>query len=272
MKNFLQVIAFSLLMIGFFAAFSNFGIPEIQPAPPPVQEKLDLGAMTPERFITLGEKLFNGKGTCALCHNAVGGRAPPLDRVATLASERLADSRYQGGANDVQGYLVESLVDPSAYVVAGFGKAGSGDTESPMPNAAAGSIGLSEVEVNAVVAYLQDLAGTEVTVEIPKGTEGEATGPEPVTGTARIALASAEEIIDRFGCVACHKLAGKGGEIGPDLSQIGASKDASYLRQAILDPAAEIVEGYPPIMPVTYEVELYAGELELLVQYLAALK
>ncbi|MDP7489374.1 MAG: hypothetical protein QGG10_02575, partial [Arenicellales bacterium] len=80
MKHFFKVLVFSLLMIGFFAGFSNFGIPEIKPAPPPVQEQLDLDAITPERFIALGEKLFNGKGTCTLCHNAVGGRAPLLDQ------------------------------------------------------------------------------------------------------------------------------------------------------------------------------------------------
>ena len=36
MKHFLKVTIFSLLMIGFFAGFSNYGIPEIKPAPPPV--------------------------------------------------------------------------------------------------------------------------------------------------------------------------------------------------------------------------------------------
>ena len=45
--------------------------------------------------------------------------------------------------------------DPSAFVVAGFGKKGTNDSESPMPNIAAGSVGLSEAELKAVVAYLQ---------------------------------------------------------------------------------------------------------------------
>ncbi|HJP08632.1 MAG TPA: c-type cytochrome [Arenicellales bacterium] len=272
MKHFLQVIAFSLLMIGFFAGFSNFGIPEIQPAPPPVQEKLELGAMTPERFIALGEKLFNGKGTCVLCHNAVGGRAPLLEQSALIAGDRLADSRYQGSAADAQAYLVESLLEPSAYVVAGFGKAGSGDTISPMPSVRAGSIGLSDVEVDAIVAYLQDLAGVEVTVAIPSGAEPETSDQEMPDASPRAALASADEVLAKFACLTCHKVSGEGGELGPDLSRIGATRDAAYLRRAILDPAVEIAEGYPPIMPMTYSGEMYAGELQLLVQYLAALK
>ena len=58
MKILLKVAVFSLLTIGFFAGFSNYGIPEINPAPPPIEEKLDLGSMTMERFIALGNKIF----------------------------------------------------------------------------------------------------------------------------------------------------------------------------------------------------------------------
>ncbi len=35
MKTFLSVVVFSLLVIGFFSAYSTYGIPQIQPAPPP---------------------------------------------------------------------------------------------------------------------------------------------------------------------------------------------------------------------------------------------
>ena len=166
MKQFLAVIGFSLLTIAGFAGFSNFGIPSIEPAPPPVQEKIDLGAMTMDQFIALGDRTLNGKGTCKLCHNELG-RAPMLEQIITNTEERLADSRYEGEAEDLEAYLVESLVEPSAFVVAGFGKKGTNDAESPMPNVSGGSIGLSEAEVAAVVAYLQDQAGAEVTVEIP---------------------------------------------------------------------------------------------------------
>ncbi len=272
MKHFLKVTVFSLLMIGFFAGFSNYGIPEIKPAPPPVEEELDLGAMTPEQFIVLGEKLFNGKGTCTLCHNDVGGRAPLLEQAGVIAEERLSDAGYQGGAADAKEYLVESLVEPSAYVVAGFGKAGSGDSVSPMPSVTAGSIGLSEVEISAVVAYLQDLAGLELTVEIPTGDQTQGSESDAPAETPRAALASADEVITKFSCVTCHKLSGEGGELGPDLSRIGATRDLAYLRRAILNPSEEIADGYPPIMPLTYAGEIYAGELELLVQYLASLR
>ncbi len=271
MKTFLSVVVFSLLVIGFFSAYSTYGIPQIQPAPPPVEEKLDLGAMTTAQFVALGGRIYEGKGTCTLCHNPVGGRAPLLEEAVALAEERLADVRYQGSATDIAGYLYESMAEPSAYVVAGFGKAGTDDTVSPMPNILTGRIGLSEVEVRAVIAYLQDLGGVEVTIEIP--TEAVAEAQAGTEGAPRPPFAAPEDALAEFACGGCHKVAGEEGELGPDLTRIGALRDRDHLRRAILDPNAEIAEGFEPeLMPADYGEQLYAVELEMLVDYLAGLK
>ena len=269
MKNFLKVTVFSLLLISLFSLYSNYGIPEIQPAPPPIDEELDLESMTMEQFIAVGEKIVSGKGTCTLCHNAVGGRAPLLEKLVTATPERLQDSRYQGEASDLESYVLESMLKPSAYVVVGFGKAGTNDTESPMPNVTGGGIDLSEAEISAVIAYLQDLGGAEVTVEIPTGAAVEDS--KETVATKAEPLGTAEEIVARYGCGACHKIAGQSGAVGPDLSSIGASRDSDYLRRAILDPNVEVAEGYPPnLMPATYGGQFYAQELELLVAYMKA--
>jgi putative heme-binding domain-containing protein len=45
-------------------------------------------------------------------------------------------------------------------------------------------------------------------------------------------------------CAACHKVHGRGGEAGPDLSQIGGKFDRTHLIESILDPSAEILQGY----------------------------
>jgi mono/diheme cytochrome c family protein len=269
MKNFAAVMLFSLVTIGFFTWFSNFGIPQLDPAPPPKEEKLDLGAMTMEQFTALGERIYKGKGTCTLCHNAVGGRAPLLEEAASVAKERVADERYKGEAEDMVGYLYESLVKPSAFVVVGFGKAGSSDTVSPMPDVSGGSIGLSEAEMTAIVAYLQQLGGFEVTVEIPKDaapdTEEEATSREP--------FKTVEEAMAEFACGACHKVAEEEGDVGPDLRNIGKLRDRAHLRRSILDPNAEISKGFEKDqMPADYGAQMYAKELEMIVDYLAALK
>lgn len=269
MKNFLQVITFSVLLIGGFWGYSNFMIPKIEPAPPPTDAKVDLGSMTMEKFIALGEGIFSGKGTCTLCHNSLG-RAPMLDQLAALTPGRLKDPRYKGEATDLESYALESLIKPSAFVVAGFGKAGTNDTESPMPDVTGGSIGLSEVETLAVIAYMQNIGGAEVTVEIP--TDAPPPEDKPAVAGPRPAYKDAQEMMAKLACMACHKVAGVGGEVGPDLSTIGATRDKEYLRRSIMNPLADIAEGYPPIMPPDVGGKIYASELDMLINYLSGLK
>ncbi len=270
MMNFLKVAFFSLLVIAGFWGFSNYGIPQIKPEPPPAEQKLDLGAMSMEQFIALGQKIFQGKGTCTLCHNAMG-RAPMLDKVAAVSAQRLKDARYKGAAKTVEEYLEESLVKPSAFVVAGFGKSGTNDTESPMPDVMGGGIGLSNSELKAVIAYLQDSSGGEVTVEMPK-----MEAPAQAAGGAKAeeaVLKTPEAIIAKHACGACHVIADQAGTIGPNLAKIGASRNKEYLRQAIIDPDAVIAKGFTAgMMPKTYGEQMKAVELEMLVNYLAGQK
>ncbi len=270
MKQFLTVIAFSLLTIAGFTGFSNFGIPRIEPAPPPKEEKIDLGAMTMDQFIALGERVLNGKGTCKLCHNELG-RAPLLEEIIPNTEERLADENYAGEADDLAGYIMESMVKPSAYVVAGFGKAGSNDTVSPMPDVSAGSIGLSEPELLAIVAYLQDSGGAEVTVEIPEDA-GDADEEEE-EAEEREPLEDPLEIAAEFGCGTCHKIGEDEGDLGPDLTKIGALRDREHLRRSILYPNAEITEGFEAdVMPDDIGDTMFAVEVERITDYLAGLK
>lgn len=275
MRQFLAVIAFTLITIGLFAAYSNYGIPQIEPAPPPREEAIDLESMTMDRFVALGARLFEGKGTCTLCHNSLG-RAPMLDQIGTNVRARLNDPRYAGEATDAEGYLFESLLEPSTYVVAGFGKAGTNDTESPMPGTGGGSIALNEVETAAVIAFLQDNGGLEITVQIPADLGGEEPAPEEQAaepGEPRPAFSTFQEMNGEFACDACHTITGEGGELGPNLSAIGAARDRDYIRRAILDPNAEIADGFEEgMMPDDLGQQLYASELEIMVDFLSGLK
>jgi cytochrome c oxidase subunit 2 len=45
--------------------------------------------------------------------------------------------------------------------------------------------------------------------------------------------------------------------------------DEAYLRHSILEPAADIVEGYQPVMP---KVEMTDEELNALIEYLKSLR
>jgi hypothetical protein len=272
MINVVKVVAFALVIVGLFASFSNFGIPRIEPALPPVEEVVDLSAITPEQFIALGGRIYEGRGTCTLCHNELG-RAPMLEEAAVVAEERLADERYEGAAEDAESYLRESLLEPSAFVVAGFGKSGSNDTESPMPSVLGGAIDLSEAEIAAVTAFLQDLAGLEVTVAIPTDMAEEEPSEDEREAEQRAPLTTPEDAILEFACGACHVVGEEVGELGPDLNTIGGQRDSDYIRRAILDPNADIAEGFEAdMMPADYGEQMYAQELEMLVSYLADLK
>lgn len=48
-------------------------------------------------------------------------------------------------------------------------------------------------------------------------------------------------------CQRCHKIAGRGGEVGPDLSRIAETKSRDYLLESILQPSAQIAKGFEPI-------------------------
>ena len=48
----------------------------------------------------------------------------------------------------------------------------------------------------------------------------------------------------RLVCTRCHRARGQGGDIGPDLSDIGGKFDRPLLVESILEPSRQIVDGY----------------------------
>jgi mono/diheme cytochrome c family protein len=173
MNNFLKVALFSLFIIGVYTVYSVKIIPPITPEAPPKEEP-SMEPVTIEELVALGEQVYNGKGACALCHSPVAGRAPLLEKAAVAAAHRIKERSYKGKAASAEEYLYESMVAPSVFVVPGFGVAGTNDTVSPMPGVKESAIGLNETEIKAVIAYLQQVAGVDVTVrpDGQGGTEG----------------------------------------------------------------------------------------------------
>ncbi len=259
-------LGFSLGMILIFTLVANL-LPQVE-GEAPVEKRVDLGALTMDDYIALGETLFSGKGTCALCHNALG-RAPDLlvMNVVGVSEDHLADERYKGKATNVEEYLHESMVDPGAYVVASFGKKGSNDTESPMPAVNKAPIELTEIEINAIIAFLQAKDGNDVTVELP--TEAPPVVAAPAAGSAPASAATAEEALKKYGCQACHSMLGSESSVGPALDGIGSRQSAEQITLSITDPAAVIVEGFSPgIMPADFAEKMTVKELKMIVDLL----
>jgi putative heme-binding domain-containing protein len=63
-------------------------------------------------------------------------------------------------------------------------------------------------------------------------------------------------------CSTCHKVHGQGGDVGPDLSQVGGKFDRPHLIQSILDPSAEISPGYQPTIIETKAGRVFTGILK----------
>lgn len=265
--TFARVMIFSLLVLLVFTGFANI-LPQVQ-SDPPAEEVVEAGSLDMAGMVAYGRKLFSGKGTCTLCHNDLG-RAPDLlalDLAATFPAR-------MGGAGDagaVESYLRESLLDPSAYVVAGFGKKGTDDKVSPMPAADAPPIELDPVQINALIAFLQDRAGLAPTVALPSEAveaDTEEADEEEPEGPATDALAA----VDKFYCSACHDLEGSEADAGPDLRGIGERMSREEMMEAIFDPNAEIAEGYEAdVMPADFAEQMYVSELTLIVDYLTGL-
>lgn len=180
-NNFIWIALFGIGLVFGYALFSNLYIPSSVPDRQAEDISADTGVLTGDELAAFGESIYSGKGSCGLCHDAVGGRAPALDSIAVTAAERLLDPRYKGKATDAVWYIYESMADPSAYVVKGYGVAGTDDTVSPMPGVLGGQIELTKAEVTAVIAYLQKRAGLEVTPSPAQGPLMQGNGPAPDT-------------------------------------------------------------------------------------------
>ncbi len=92
---------------------------------------------------------------------------------------------------------------------------------------------------------------------------------------------SGAEISANNGCAACHTTDGTQ-VVGPtwqglfgstrtfdDGTQVTA--DAAYLRMAIVDPRADIVEGFGAVMPEGYGDRLSDAEIDALIAYIESL-
>src|SRR5712692_10359354 len=225
-----KVGGFGLTDMGNYSYYAN-SIPQIQ-TKPPEELSLEGGNVTPEQLVKAGEGIFKGKGTCEICHQVgqKGTRAPDLAGIGARAAKRKLG--MSGTA-----YIVESLLDPGAYLVEGY--------PNIMPKVDRPPIGLNRSEIWALTAFLESLGGT--------------------------AAVKLDDIPQTAGAVA----AGVGASpVGPDLSQIARIQTPEYIMAKILNPAGMgTVAGYPPgVMPAMFGQSLTAREYVDLVSFLLTLK
>lgn len=135
--TFKKVTVFVFMWVLIFVVISSI-IPQVKPTK-------ELPKAITKVSVSMGKQLVTTRG-CMVCH-AIGsetGRAPDLANIGRRAAERKPG--YDG-----MSYIIESLIDPQAYVVEGF--------PPIMPPANKPPAVLSEDEIISTVMFLQSLGG-----------------------------------------------------------------------------------------------------------------
>ena len=152
--QFVRVIGFVAIVLGLFTLVA-LSVPQMASLPP-VEEKFDIATVkTPTDMATIGQKIFFSKGQCALCHTigpSESARCPDLKGIGAKLSRE---------------FLFESLTQPQAYIYLDYRHAGQ-PKEYParMPYINKNPIGLSKNEILSVIAFLQQMSGEPISVNI----------------------------------------------------------------------------------------------------------
>ncbi len=224
--RFLRMLAFVVMVLGGFTLTAQ-GVPQMRSLPP-VTEKFDVASIGEKKDLAaIGQKIFFGKGQCALCHTigSSEGRCPDLKGV---------------GAKLTREFIYESLTQPQAYVYKDYEHAGQPKFfPAKMPHINKKPIGLTNNEILAVIAFLQNMSGEPVTIEL-----SEIEVPRDAAGVAGDKAAGQK--VFQSACVTCHSIGlsekGKG-----DLLPVLGKQGAPFLRQAVLSaptPGSKAHQGF----------------------------
>ena len=146
---------------------------------------------------------------------------------AILAGKKLFAASCSGchGANGEGGRgpsLIEGRMIRRSSDMALFASIRKGVPGTDMP-----PTNLPDDQIWQVVAFVRDLSA--------------AAYESKVAGDAE---AGASIFFGKGGCSGCHMIRGRGGFIGPDLTDIGALRTVFQLREALLKPSARIADDY----------------------------
>jgi mono/diheme cytochrome c family protein len=150
--QFVRVIGFVAIVLGIFALVA-LGVPQMASLPPE-EEKFDVSTIkTAADMAAIGQKIFFSKGQCALCHSigpSESARCPDLKGIGAKLSRE---------------FLFESLTQPQAYIYLDYRHEGlPKEYPARMPIINKNPIALTNNEILAVIAFLQQMSGEPITV------------------------------------------------------------------------------------------------------------
>ncbi|MEO6760031.1 MAG: carbohydrate-binding family 9-like protein [Saprospiraceae bacterium] len=197
------------------------------PIPPP-----STGFHSPEAF---GRVIFAGSVPVAAPRARAGGRRIRFDAAEARAGQKLYNTSCTmcHGLDGAAGDRAPALGAQRRYLRATteelFDAVKNGIKGTNMPASA-----LPASEVSKLVAYIHSLRATAVDLDVP--------------GNA----ANGQQIFQTKGnCAGCHMVNGRGGILGPDLSNIGAERSLAALREALVTAKPVPPRGFQPVKVTT---------------------
>jgi mono/diheme cytochrome c family protein len=128
---------------------------------------------------------------------------------------------------------------------------------------------LAAVEVFGAEHEAREANGHEQTTEAT--TTGATETGQTETGAPEGDPAAGRQVFTSAGCTSCHTLsaAGSTSQTGPNLDEVLQGKDAAFIRESIVNPDAEVAEGFSQdLMPENYGEQLSDEDLANLVAFL----
>lgn len=162
--------------------------------------------------------------------NPLEGSAEAIRAGTTLYRQKCADCHGMNGTGvrgpDLTQVWATGRTDAGLFRTVRLGVPG---TEMPPVG---GYGGTSNEEIWKILSYLRTLAAPAPS--------------DPPRGNAENG-----ERIFRANCAACHRVGGRGGRLGPDLSRVGLSRTREGLRRQIRGAVEDFRPGYEPVTLTT---------------------
>ncbi len=224
-----------------------------------LNDKSEEIAMSRMPLAEVGQKLYMQKG-CNACHSLDGTRliGPSFLKIFGKKEKLTDGTEIQVDEN----YIEESLIEPNKKIVEGY-------PPNIMPSFAGQ---LAENELPALIAFIKSVTEVKSTAA-PKVAEVSAANLSPAE--------RGKKIYETKLCMTCHSLDGSK-LVGPSFKGIygrvekltggeSVTVDDAYLSESILNPAAKVVEGYPPAMP-PYQGQLDENQIKDVIEFFKTLK
>lgn len=193
---------------------------------------------------------------CSVCHVEAGGGNSQMELRFTTARRRmnLFESRPQHDTFGIFNAMLIAPGDPDRSVlVQRISRRGRGQ----MP-----PLVTTEVDRAAVQLFRDWIAQLTPEKQFVREWRSEDLAlwiDQTATGRS---FDSGKRAFRETGCVQCHRFAGEGGSVGPDLTGVGVRLKPLELLEAVLQPSKTIAQGYEVVEIETMDGDVVSGRLE----------